>query len=177
MDGKSAFSKAVRDRTEFKMLRRDLSGWIRMPEARFAQLKQAAIDRRIDKFGEGDDRRPLLPDRPQPAAARPAGPVRGKLAVQGEAVGAGRLRRRRSRRAPRFRSWVTGRVSGGSGPPKDIAVSVNGTVRAVGNTFQLANGGGELMGVLVPETSFKKGANKVEVFEVQGGRLLKMGGT
>ena len=38
-------------------------------------------------------------------------------------------------------AWVTGRVSGGAGPPKDIAVAVNGTVRAVGNTFRLATGG------------------------------------
>ena len=30
-------------------------------------------------------------------------------------------------------------------------MAVNGTVRAVGNTFKLATGGGQLIGVLVPE--------------------------
>ena len=72
-------------------------------------------------------------------------------------------------------AWVTGRVSGGGGPPKDIAVAVNGTVRAVGNTFRLATGGGELFGVMVPPGSFRQGANRVQVFEVSGGRLLLMG--
>jgi hypothetical protein len=57
-------------------------------------------------------------------------------------------------------------------------VAVNGTIRGVGNTFRLATGGGEIMGVLVPETSFRKGRNDVQVYEVQGGtRLLRMGGT
>ena len=176
MDGKSAFSEAVRDRTEFKMLRRDLSGWIRMPEARFAQLKQAAIDRRIDKFGEGD-----IGDR-----FYRIGPNQQLLGRPARSAGSSQSKARLSEpgayadvdpEGTTIPIWVTGRVSGGSGPPKDIAVSVNGMVRAVGNTFRLATGGDELMGVLVPQTSFKKGANKVEVFEVQGGRLLKMGGT
>ena len=70
--------------------------------------------------------------------------------------------------------WITGKVSGGSGPPKDIAVAVNGTIRGVGNTFRLATGGGEIMGLLVPETAFRKGRNDVQVYEVQGGtRLLR----
>ena len=47
----------------------------------------------------------------------------------------------------------------------------------MGNTFKLATGGGQLMGVLVPENSFKKGKNTVEVFQVENGRLLKMGGS
>ena len=71
--------------------------------------------------------------------------------------------------------WVTGRVAGGSGPPKDIAIAVNGTVRAVGNTFRLATGGGEIFGVLIPPSALRQGRNRVQVFEVAaGGRLLAM---
>ena len=51
MDGRSAFSPQVRDRTQVKMLTRDYKRWIRVPEARFAQLRQAAIDRRVQRFG------------------------------------------------------------------------------------------------------------------------------
>ncbi|MGI8750323.1 MAG: sulfatase-like hydrolase/transferase [Thermoleophilaceae bacterium] len=176
MDGRSAFSTAVRDRSEFKMLKRDLSGWIRMPEARFDQLKQAAIDRRVNLFGEGaiGDRFYRIGPNQQllgrPARSAGSSQSKATLAEPGAYANV-------DPRATTIPTWITGRVSGGSGPPKDIAVAVNGTVRAVGNTFKLATGGGGLMGVLVPETSFKKGGNKVEVFEVQGGRLLRMGGT
>jgi hypothetical protein len=158
------------------MLRRDLSGWIRMPEARFAQLKQAAIDRRIDKFGEGEIGERFYRIGPnqqllgRPARSAGSSQSKARLSEPGAYADV-------DPEGTTIPIWVTGRVSGGSGPPKDIAVSVNGTVRAVGNTFRLATGGGALMGVLVPQTSFEKGANKVEVFEVQGGRLLKMGGT
>jgi hypothetical protein len=176
MDGKSAFSKAVRDRTQFKMLKRDLSGWIRMPEARFAQLKQAAIDRRLSKFGDGTFGPPFFTIGPNPQLlgrpASSAGDSQSKVTLVEPGAYANV-----DPKGTTVPIWVTGRVSGGSGPPKDIAVAVNGTVRAVGNTFKLATGGGELMGVLVPESSFKKGKNSVEVYEVQGGRLLKMGGS
>lgn len=176
MDGRSAFSKAVRDRTEFKMLKRDFSGWIRMPEARFAQLKQAAVDRRLNLFGEGaigDRFYRIGPNQQllgQPARSAGSSQAKATLVEPGAYADV-------DPRGTTIPTWVTGRVAGGGGPPKDIAVSVNGTVRAVGNTFKLATGPGELMGVLVPETSFTKGRNQVEVFEVQGGRLLKMGGT
>jgi hypothetical protein len=173
-DGKSAFSPAVRDRTQFKMLKRDLSGWIRMPASRFAGLRQAAIDRRINLFGDGPIGERFFrigPDQQllgQPA--RSTGNSQSKVSLVEPADYAGV-----DPEGTTVPIWITGRVTGGQ--KKDIAVSVNGTVRAVGNTFTLATGGGQLMGVLVPETSFKKGKNDVEVFEVQGGRLLKMGGT
>jgi hypothetical protein len=56
-------------------------------------------------------------------------------------------------------------VRGADKHPRDIAVAVNGTIRAVGNTFTLAVGDpGELVSVMVPETAFQKGRNRVEVF-------------
>ena len=60
---------------------------------------------------------------------------------------------------------VVGRVNGPDRHPRDIAVAVNGTIHAVGNTFKLAVGDdAELVSVMVPETAFKKGRNRVEVF-------------
>ncbi len=54
-DGKSAFSQAVKKRTEFKMLRRDLSGAIRMPAAEFERRKAQQVQERIAKFGKGSE--------------------------------------------------------------------------------------------------------------------------
>ena len=176
-DGKSAFSAAVRDRDTFQMLKRDLSGWIRMPASEFARRKQAKIDERIAKFGEGKDG----PDRiyrigpnqdliGKAAAPLESGTGQGKASI----VDSGEYRNvdLRSATVP---IWVTGRVSGGPGPPRDIAVAVNGKVAAVGNTLRLATGGGEIYGVLVPPSSFKQGRNDVVVYAVENGRLAKLG--
>ena len=54
-DGKSAYSAAVRNRDEFKMLKRDLSGWIRMPESEFEQRKAQKTRERVAKYGQGKD--------------------------------------------------------------------------------------------------------------------------
>ena len=62
---------------------------------------------------------------------------------------------------------VVGSVNGPDRHPRDIAVAVNGTIRAVGNTFTLAVGdAGELVSVMVPESAFHKGRNEVEVLQV-----------
>jgi hypothetical protein len=176
-DGKSAFSPEVRRRDVVQMLRRDLSGWIRIPEAEFARRKQARIDERIAKFGEGKDG----PDRiyrigpHQELIGKAAGPLEaGTAAGKVSLVDAGEYRNVDLRSAT-IPIWVTGRVSGGPGPPRDIAVAVDGKVVAVGNTFRLATGGGELFGVLVPPTSFRQGENSVVVYAVEGGRLKRLG--
>ena len=157
------------------MLKRDLSGWIRMPESEFEQRKMQKTRERVAKYGQGKD---------GPERIYRIGP--NQQLIGQKAQSAGTSQSKVTLTAPRayanvnpdgatIPTWVTGRVSGGR--QVDIAVAVNGTVRAVGNTFKLATGGGQLIGVLVPESSFKKGRNTVEVFEVEGGRLLKMGGT
>jgi hypothetical protein len=60
---------------------------------------------------------------------------------------------------------IVASVNGPDRHPRDIAVAVNGTIRAVGNTFKLAVGdAGELVSLMVPESAFHKGRNRVEVF-------------
>jgi hypothetical protein len=62
---------------------------------------------------------------------------------------------------------IVGRVNGPDRHPRDIAVAVNGTIRAVGNTFKLAVGDdGELVSVIVPESAFRKGRNEVQVLQI-----------
>ena len=59
---------------------------------------------------------------------------------------------------------IVASVNGPDRHPRDIAVAVNGTIQAVGNTFKLAVGNaGELVSVMVPESAFHKGRNDVQV--------------
>jgi hypothetical protein len=67
--------------------------------------------------------------------------------------------------SPFVPTHVVGRVQDGGEGGRAIAVAVNGTIAAVGETFTLATGDeGELVSVLVPPESFRAGANRVEVF-------------
>jgi hypothetical protein len=70
-----------------------------------------------------------------------------------------------------------GRLSGGT-PGRDIAVAVNGRIVAVGDTFTLAAGEeGEFFSVMIPESSLRRGRNRLDVFEVSaGGSLKRLGG-
>jgi hypothetical protein len=63
---------------------------------------------------------------------------------------------------------IVGRVNGPDRHPRDIAVAVNGTIRAVGSTFKLAVGDdGELVSAMVPESAVHKGRNDVQVLQVR----------
>ena len=62
---------------------------------------------------------------------------------------------------------MTGRLTGS--PPevlRDLAVAVNGRIRAVGRSFRLRGRRTEYFSMLVPETSLRPGRNRVELFEV-----------
>ena len=72
------------------------------------------------------------------------------------------------------RSHIVASVNGPDRHPRDIAVAVNGTIQAVGNTFKLAVGNaGELVSVMVPESAFHKGKNTRAgpASAARGGRL------
>jgi hypothetical protein len=54
------------------------------------------------------------------------------------------------------------------GGARDVAIAVNGRIRAVSRTFRLTTGGEYLVAAMVPPSSFRQGANEVEVLEVGG---------
>jgi len=177
VDGRSAFSREVRARRQVRMLKRDLSGWVRLSQAQLDREKAGELARKQRLFGAGADG----PDRiyrvgpNQELIGRPA-TAAGESRARASIVEPGELRDV-DLKSPTAPVWITGRVKGAGPPPREIAIAMNGTVRAVGRTFRLANGGGELFGVLVPESSLRQGPNKVEIFEVSEGlRLLRMGG-
>ena len=159
------------------MLKRDLSGWVRLSQTQLDSEKREELAKKLRLFGtgaEGPDRVYRIGPNQQLIGRRAVGA--GQSQAKASIVEAGELRNV-DLKSPTAPVWITGRVSGGGPPPRDIAIGVNGTVRAVGRTFRLANGsGGELLAVLVPENSLRQGNNRVEIFEVSGGsRLLRMG--
>ncbi len=166
MDGRSAFSDEVQNRDELRILIRNTFEVLRIPAETFTRERRAIIDRNQRLFGSGSDGpgrifqigpHPELIGQPASAAGEPldvnlsykreyghVDPDTGYVPVH-----------------------VVARVNGPDRHPRDIAVAVNGTIRAVGNTFKLAVGDdGELVSVMVPESAFHKGRNDVQVLEI-----------
>ena len=164
MDGKSAFSDEVQNRDELRILIRNTFDVLRIPTDDFTRERRAIIDRNQRLFGSGADGpgrlyeigpHPELIGQPASAAGEELDvdlsykPDYGNVGSDPTYVPV----------------QVVGKVNGPDRQPRDIAVAVNGTIRAVGNTFKLAVGDdGELVSVMVPESAFQKGRNRVQVF-------------
>jgi Sulfatase len=164
-DGKSAFSDEVQDRDELRFLIRNTFKVLRIPADEFERDRQEIIDRNLGLFGTGRDGPERLyqigPNRE--LIGQPASAAGAKLPVDLSYASEYRNMNPESGIVP---THVVGTVRGGGKAKRDIAVAVNGTIVAVGNTFRLAEGTeGELVSVMVPETAFRRGANRVEVFE------------
>jgi hypothetical protein len=166
MDGRSAFSDEVQQRDELRFLIRNTFEVLKIPADQFEREKQAVVDRNLRLFGTGRDG----PDRiyeigpHQELIGQPASAAGRKLPVELPTAQDYENVDPESGYVP---THVVGRVEAGGEPGRDIAVAVNGTIRAVGNTFTLAVGDeDELVSVMVPESAFREGGNRVEVFEV-----------
>jgi Sulfatase len=166
MDGRSALSDEVQQRDEVRFLIRNTFEVLKIPADQFEREKQAVVDRNLRLVGTGRDG----PDRiyeigpHQELIGRPASAAGRKLPVEFPNAQDYENVDPESGYVP---THVVGRVEAGGEPGRDIAVAVNGTIRAVGNTFTLAVGDeGELVSVMVPESAFREGGNRVEVFEV-----------
>ena len=165
-DGVSAFGSEVKRRDSVRMLRRDLSGWIRMSSEEFERRKAEQLARKIELFGTGDD----PPDRlfgvgpNRELIGRDAGSLQTReLAVELENAGDYETVDRGSGYVP---AHVVGRVRDGDDQYEDIAVAVNGQIMAVSRTFQLATDDDEIFAVMVPESAFRDGRNDVRVLQV-----------
>jgi hypothetical protein len=167
MDGKSAFSDEVQNRDELRILIRNTFDVLRIPADDFTRERRAIIDRNQRLFGSGADGpgrlyeigpHPELIGQPASAAGEP---LDVDLAYKRDYANFGA--------DPSYAPvHVVGRVNGPDRHPRDIAVAVNGTIRAVGNTFKLAVGDeGELVSVMVPESAFHKGRNDMQVLQVR----------
>ena len=176
-DGRSAFSETVKRRRGIALSTRDFASVVRigLPEL---QRRRAAWRRRWGRlFGTGAERaalrRPMgagLPDRTAPRAARPA---RGDAAGAGDRHGTAgaavsRAVRAVSRRNQILPTRVTGALEGVPvGEHRDLALAVNGRIRAVGRSFDFVKQRFEYFSFMLPESALRTGANRLELFEVR----------
>ena len=149
---------------------------VTVPGKRWLAQRRRVVRRRLHQFGSGDlaslykgigPNRGLI-GRDVSGVARVAGSAR-----RGAIAGGGLFAnvRRSSGVVP---TQIAGLLHDGSGEPRDVAVAVNGEIAAVGRSFRLADRPRESFAFMVPEEALHDGYNTVEVFEVLGGRRLRL---
>jgi hypothetical protein len=182
-DGRSAFSPATRKRSEVRITTRDFRRTIRIGREELERRRRAIRLARARTFGTGVESSLLFGDpwasvyRVGPNTElldRPVGrvPVRRPEGVPVAVANAG-LVRHVTFSGELLPTRVTGTLGRGHpGTLRDLAVAVNGRIRAVGRSFRLRFKRAEFFSLLVPEDSLRPGRNVVELFEVApGGRL------
>lgn len=185
-DGRSAFSRTVRARRGAMIIKRDFSRRLHISAAELERRRAALLRARLRHFGSGNWDRlytGIGPSRAligRPTDSRPRVAAGGLQASIAEAVA---LRTVRSDSLVRP-TQVAGAIIGGPpGATRNIAVGVNGTIEATGRSFHLRlpkserRRTGESFAVMVPERSILPGRNRVEVFEIVGGKLRLLGGS
>jgi Sulfatase len=165
MDGRPASSAEVQGRDELRMLIRNTFEVLRIPAAQFERERRRVVERNLRLFGTGRD---------GPERVYRIGPNQELLGLPASAAG-DRLDvdvvdatdyERVDLDSPFLPNHVVARVQSEGEPGRDVAVAVNGTIAAVGNTFELVEGDeGELVSVMVPPSALREGRNRVEVFE------------
>jgi hypothetical protein len=185
-DGRSAFSAETRNRSDVTLPTRDFKEEIRidLPELQARRAKWRW--RWADLFGTGLESEVLFGD-PWAMAYR-IGPhpelldrrvaslrVRGSGPVTGQMANAS-LVTHVSPSGPYAPTRVTGPLTGVPfGEHRNLAVAVNGRIRAVGRSFDLWRKGRELFTLMVPETALRRGPNRIELFVVRpNGTLVRV---
>ena len=174
VDGRSAFSRAVRQRRSVRVVERYFNGSIRIGAGAFERRRRAFVRRKLRLFGTGPRRgqdwrlyRGIGPNREL------LGRQLAELAVTASAAGSTRIGRADALAAVDLASklrpvHIAGRISSGRPHKREIAVAVNGSVQAVSRSFFLEGRKGETFSVVVPEWVLREGRNDVDVFEVRG---------
>ncbi len=176
MDGHSALSPVVQNRRTLRILQRKTFKTMHFPVAGFEAAKRRVRERNLRLFGTGADGPGRLyrigPHQELLGRGVPVGGGKGSVEIEGASEYANV--NPRSDYGP---THPVGRLSGGT-PGRDIALAVNGRIAAVGNTFTLAQGeDGEFFSVMIPESSLRRGRNRLDLFEVSpSGSLTRLGG-
>jgi hypothetical protein len=167
MDGTSAFSPRVQRRRTVRILERGTFRPLRFTADEWERGKAAALERKLRLFGVGRDG-PLRLFRIGPHPELLSRPVRSFLVEQ--SVGArfvdAAAYDRVNLRSATVPAWVTGHLQGVPAG-RDLAIAVNGRIAAVTRSFHLATGSETLFASMVPESSFRTGRNRVELFELR----------
>jgi hypothetical protein len=182
-EGRSVFSAAAHRRDLVSMSRRDFSRVISFSRAEFERRRQELRLWRARKYGTGAESQLLFGD-PWASAyrigphseliGRPVPPVAAG-AAHAEIANAG-LAAHVDPAAKILPTRVTGRLPGTPpGTMRDLAVAVNGRIRAVGRSFHLRGRRMEFFSLLVPESALGRGRNSLEVLEVRpDGTLVRL---
>jgi hypothetical protein len=182
-DGRSVFSAAAHERARVSMSRRDFSRVVSYSRAEFERRRHELRLWRARKYGTGVESDLLFGD-PWASAYRigPHAELIGRrvpVVVAGAAhaeIANARLVAHVDPAAKILPTRVTGRLPGTpAGTMRDLAVAVNGRIRAVGRSFHLRGRKMEFFSLLVPESALRRGRNSLEVLEVRAdGSLARL---
>jgi Sulfatase len=187
-DGYSAFSDVTQARDIVAMPRRDFSRVVTIDAEELEERRAEQRRRRAAKFGTGAESEARYGD-PWESAYRigPNVELIGRRVGELRRAGASAVRAQVANAelladvdpdAEILPTRVVGRLAGGSppgGPLRDLAVAVNGRIRAVGRSFHLRGRQAEFFSLIVPESALRPGRNSLELFEVgPGGRLISL---
>jgi hypothetical protein len=162
IDGRSAYSPEVQHRDTLRFEIRNTFQTLRISAEQFRREREQIIERNQRLFGSGADGSVYRIGPHPELIGQPASAAGPKLDVELADAGDYEHVDPATGFVP---THIVASVNGPDRHPRDIAVAVNGTIQAVGNTFKLAVGdAGELVSVMVPESAFHKGPNRVEVF-------------
>jgi hypothetical protein len=174
-DGRSVFSAAAHRRDLVSMSRRDFSRVISFSRAEFERRRHELRLWRARKYGTGAESQLMFGDPwesayrigPHPELIGRRVPVVAAGAAHAEIANAG-LVAHVDPAAKLLPTRVTGRLPGTpAGAMRDLAVAVNGRIRAVGRSFHLRGRKMEFFSLLVPETALRRGRNSLDVLEVR----------
>jgi len=179
-DGRSAFSREVRERREIEASTRDYAGVVRIGLSELRDRRAARRREDAELFGTGEESSLLYGD-PWASAYRvgPHPELLGRPVAGLRAAAAGAARPARvtvanrdlyahvSPRAQVLPTRVTGSLLGvPPGEHRDLAVAVNGRIRATSRSFDFHRGDPEYYSFQLPETALHPGRNRVEVVEL-----------
>jgi hypothetical protein len=139
-----------------------------LPFANFKRRLQSSLARKWRLFGSNGGQADMYGIGPHPElVGRQIVPsVRRRLTATIAGASAFRSVVLRSGFLP---ALITGHISGpGRRGSRDIAIAINGRIVATAPTFELADSRVENFSVLVPETSFRDGGNRVQLLWIRG---------
>jgi hypothetical protein len=176
MDGKSALGEEARQRRRVRILERNSFKPLLFPAAGWERRADAQLERKLAIFGDGADGPLRLfrigPD--QELLFKPLSDYRVTNGSGASFVGAGEYRNV-DLKSPTIPVHVTGHLKG-IPTGRDLAIAVNGKIQATTVSFRTAVSSDVIFAAMVPESSFRKGRNRVEVLEIQpGGTLRRLG--
>jgi hypothetical protein len=175
-DGHSAFAAMTRAREHVSLVKRDFSRLVSVERDEWLRRRAAQRRENARLFGTGAGSEREYGD-PWASAFRigPRPDLLGeRVGTPPRAPGLGavlmhaRLLNRVDPRGPVVPTRVVGRIEGSTpGAVRDLAVAVNGRIRAVGRSFRLRGREWELFSLIFPEGALRRGDNRLQLLEVR----------